>query len=51
VNPHFGLTNLTTVLFPGLTIAFERMSLRIVVANMTTTFIRCVRRTSGFEVL
>jgi hypothetical protein len=28
---------------------FERMSLRVVVANITTTFIRCVRRMPGFE--
>jgi hypothetical protein len=48
VNPHFGLTNQTTVLFRSLKIPFERMSLRVVAANMTTTFIRYVRRTPGF---
>ena len=49
VNPHFGLTNLPTTLFRCLKMPFERMSLRAAVANMTTTFIRCVRRMPGFE--
>jgi hypothetical protein len=49
VNPHFGLTNPPTTVFRSLKMPFERMSLRVVVANMTTTFIRSVRRMPGFE--
>jgi hypothetical protein len=49
VNPHFGLTNLPTTLLRCLKMPFERMSLRVAAANITTTFIRCVRRMPGFE--
>jgi hypothetical protein len=48
-SPHFGLTNLPTMRFRSLKMAFERMSLRIAAANMTTTLIRCARRMPGFE--
>ena len=49
VNPHFGLTNLPTTLRRCLKMPFERMSRRVVMVNMTSTFIRCVRRMPGFE--
>jgi hypothetical protein len=48
-NPHFGPTNLPTTLLRCLKMPFERMSLRVAVANVTTTFIRYVRRMPGFE--